>query len=157
MKTHSTIIKRYQNRKLYDTTQSCYITLEDLAEMIKNGDDIVVIDNKTGKDITSATLTQLIFMMSLRETEKKTKSPLPITTLKDIIRTSGGSISHFFKNSVKTGAREIAHVKDEIQRRFESVTGISDLHQEISRLEQQVQVLQKKLEKYEPVEKSEHE
>ncbi len=113
MKNRLKIIKRYQNRKLYDTTQSCYITLDDLGRMIKNGDDIVVIDNKTEKDITSATLTQLIF-----ETEKKSKSELPITTLRDIIRTSGGSISHFFQKTVKTGAREVAHLRDEIQKRF---------------------------------------
>lgn len=120
MKHRSRIIKRYQNRKLYDTTRSCYVTLDDLGRMIKNGDDIIVIDNKTEKDITSATLTQLIFIMSLRETEKKSKSKLPITTLKDIIRTSGGSLSHFFQKTVKTGARflprEIAHVKDEIRK-----------------------------------------
>lgn len=102
------IIKRYQNRKLYDTTCSRYITLEDIAQMIKNGEEIVVIDNRTEKDITSQTLMQLIF-----ETEKKTKSLLPISTLIDIIQTSGGSISHFFQ--------EIADVKSKIQRRFEDV------------------------------------
>jgi len=124
MKSRPKIIKRYQNRKLYDTLLSRYITLEDLAKMIKNGEDIVVVDNLTEKDITSNTLTQLIL-----ETEKKTKGLLPISTLRDIIRTSGGSISHFFQK---------------IQKRFESVTGISNLQEEISRLEKQVKILQKK-------------
>jgi polyhydroxyalkanoate synthesis repressor PhaR len=144
MKNRSRIIKRYQNRKLYDTLLSRYITLDDLGRMIKNGEDIVVIDNKTEKDITSATLTQLIF-----ETEKKSKGEFPITTLRDIIRTSGGSISHFFQKTVKTGAREI-------QKRFESVTGISDLNLEISKLEQEVRALETRLEKYEQGGKSEH-
>jgi len=76
MKSRPKIIKRYQNRKLYDTLLSRYITLEDLAKMIKNGEDIVVVDNLTEKDITSNTLTQLIL-----ETEKKTKGLLPISTL----------------------------------------------------------------------------
>lgn len=134
MKSRPKIIKRYQNRKLYDTLLSCYITLEDLAVMIKQGEDIVVIDNLTEKDITSNTLTQLIL-----ETEKKTKSLLPISTLRDIIRTSGGSLSHFFQKTVKTG-------KAEIQKRFENVTGISHLHDEISRLQKEVKALREKLE-----------
>lgn len=136
------IIKRYQNRKLYDTSGSRYITLEDLAKMIKNGEDIVVIDNQTEKNITSNTLMQLIF-----ETEKKTKSLLPISTLRDIIRSSGGSISHFFQKTIKTGEKRIADVKSKIQRGFENVTGISNLEQQISKLEDRVKVLQKKLEK----------
>ena len=60
------IIKRYQNRKLYDTQQSCYVTLDDIAKMIRNSEEVMVIDNKTKNDITAATLTQIIF-----EAEKK--------------------------------------------------------------------------------------
>ena len=60
------IIKRYQNRKLYDTQQSCYVTLDDIAKMIRVDEDVMVIDNKTKNDITAATLTQIIF-----EAEKK--------------------------------------------------------------------------------------
>ena len=60
------VIKRYQNRKLYDTQQSCYVTLEDIAKMIRANEEVVVVDNKTKKDITSSTLTQIIF-----EAEKK--------------------------------------------------------------------------------------
>jgi polyhydroxyalkanoate synthesis repressor PhaR len=63
------VIKRYQNRKLYDTQQSCYVTLEDIAKMIRNNEEVVVVDNKTKKDITSSTLTQIIF-----EAEKKNKN-----------------------------------------------------------------------------------
>ena len=47
------VIKRYQNRKLYDTNQSCYVTLDEIAQMIRNGDDLQVIDNKTKADITA--------------------------------------------------------------------------------------------------------
>ena len=65
------VIKRYQNRKLYDTHQSCYVTLEEISQMIKNGDDLRVIDNKTKNDITQATLTQLLY-----ETERKTANPV---------------------------------------------------------------------------------
>ena len=62
------IIKRYQNRKLYDTQQSCYVTLDDIAKMIRTNEEVMVIDNKSKNDITAATLTQIIF-----EAEKKAK------------------------------------------------------------------------------------
>ena len=59
------IVKRYANRKLYDTERSCYVTLDDISQMIKAGDEVRVIDNKSGEDLTSVTLAQIIF-----ETEK---------------------------------------------------------------------------------------
>ena len=144
MKSKSKIIKRYQNRKLYDTSRSCYITLEDLAKMIQEGDEITVIDNRTQKDITSGTLTQIIF-----ETEKKTKTFLPLGTLKDIIKSGGGSISEFVQKTIKTGAREIAFVKDEIQKKIDTVTGVSNVHKEIETLQKKVDELQRKLREYE--------
>lgn len=144
MKQKTKVIKRYQNRKLYDTHRSCYVTLDDLAEMIRKGEDIVVIDNRTEKDITSNTLTQIIF-----ETEKKSKSLLPLHILRDIIKGSEGSISSFFQKTVKTGAREFAHVKDKIQKRFEAVTSAAHLHKEIAHLRQKISDLQKRLQKYE--------
>ena len=63
------IVKRYQNRKLYDTQQSCYVTLDDIAKMVRSNEHVVVIDNKSKNDITAATLTQIIF-----EAEKKISS-----------------------------------------------------------------------------------
>ncbi len=137
-------IKRYQNRKLYDTSTSRYVTLDDIAEMIQKGEDVTVVDNRTNKDITSSTLTQIIF-----ETERKSKAVLPIQVLKDIIRGNGGSLTTFFQKTLKTGVREIVHVKDEIQRKIESVTGVSQLHEQISDLQGQVIELKNKLSKYE--------
>ena len=87
------IIKRYQNRKLYDTQQSCYVTLDDIAKMIRSEDEnVIVIDNKTKKDITAATLTQIIF-----ETEKREGKYAPLYTLKEIIQYKNGSISRFLE------------------------------------------------------------
>ena len=83
-KTGPRIIKRYQNRKLYDTEQSCYVTLDEIAEMVKDGEDVKVIDNKSGEDLTSLTLTQIIF-----EEEKKKKSILPLAALRNIIQSGG--------------------------------------------------------------------
>lgn len=84
------IIKRYQNRKLYDTQQSCYVTLDDIAKMIRLSEDVMVIDNKTKNDITAATLTQIIF-----ESEKKAAAYAPLFTLREIIQNGNGSISGY--------------------------------------------------------------
>lgn len=103
------VIKRYQNRKLYDTSESCYVTLEDIAEMIKQGEDLQVIDNGTKEDMTSVTLAQIIF-----EEEKKQKNVLPLSAFKQIIRSGGEAIRGFVARSVETGVREIANVRDEV-------------------------------------------
>jgi polyhydroxyalkanoate synthesis repressor PhaR len=77
------IIKRYTNRKLYDTVESRYVTLDEIAEMIKGGAEVKVIDNRTKDDLTSVTLAQIIF-----EEEKKT-SKMSLETLRDLIRYGG--------------------------------------------------------------------
>lgn len=84
------IIKRYQNRKLYDTQQSCYVTLDDIAKMIRANEEVMVIDNKSKNDITAATLTQIIF-----ESEKKASQYAPLFTLREIIQNGNGSISAY--------------------------------------------------------------
>ena len=80
------IIKRYSNRKLYDTECSRYVTLDELGAMIRQGDDIQVIDNSSKEDLTALTLTQIIF-----EQEKKGRF-LPLATLRNIIQSSGQSL-----------------------------------------------------------------
>lgn len=86
------VIKRYQNRKLYDTHESSYVTLDEIAKMIKGGEDLRVIDNKTKNDITAATLTQLLY-----ESEKKAKTQPSIDLLKEIIRHGDGSFSGYIQ------------------------------------------------------------
>lgn len=77
------VIKRYTNRKLYDTVESRYVTLDEIAEMIKAGAEVKIIDNRTKEDLTSVTLAQIIF-----EEEKKT-SKMSLKTLRDLIRQGG--------------------------------------------------------------------
>jgi polyhydroxyalkanoate synthesis repressor PhaR len=84
------IIKRYQNRKLYDTQQSCYVTLDDIAKMIRANEEVTVIDNKTKRDITASTLSQIIF-----EAEKKAGEFAPLFVLRDIIQFGNGSMSSY--------------------------------------------------------------
>jgi polyhydroxyalkanoate synthesis repressor PhaR len=75
------IIKRYANRKLYDTEHSRYVTLDQISEMIRNGDDVKIVDNKTKEDLTTVTLAQIIF-----EEEKKQRSFLPLGAMRNIIQ-----------------------------------------------------------------------
>ncbi len=84
------VIKRYGNRKLYDTEQSAYVVLSDIAKMIKNREEVRIIDNETKDDITSATLKQIIF-----SAEKKSRYSTPLEILKNIIKTGDGSMSHY--------------------------------------------------------------
>ncbi len=84
------IIKKYGNRKLYDTEQSSYVVLKDIEKMIRNKEEIQVIDNETQDDITIPTLTQIIF-----SSEKKSKVSPPVNVLKSIIREGDGSFSSF--------------------------------------------------------------
>jgi polyhydroxyalkanoate synthesis repressor PhaR len=93
--TSPKIIKRYANRKLYDTERSSYVTLEDIAVMIKAGEEVQVVDNKSGEDLTSVTLAQIIF-----EAEKK-KSVMPLSLLRTLIRDGGDTIGEFAREQVE--------------------------------------------------------
>ena len=106
------IIKRYQNRKLYDTDASCYVTLDEIAEMIQQGEEVTVVDNRNQKDITAATLTQIIF-----EKQKKSDNPVPIATLRHIIQQGDGSFSSFLAKAADGNQLDVvreleASVKD---------------------------------------------
>jgi len=99
------VIKRYANRKLYDTQHSRYVTLEQISDMIREGDDVQIIDNKTKEDLTSVTLAQIIF-----EEEKKQKSFLPLQTMRNIIATGGESISQLV-TTAQQRVTDAFHVK----------------------------------------------
>ena len=107
------IIKRYANRKLYDTERSCYVTLEDIGGMIKAGDEVRVVDNKSGEDLTTVTFAQIIF-----ETEKKA-SFMPIGLLRDLIRDGGETLGQFAReqaDKVQAKASEIKESADKLRK-----------------------------------------
>src|SRR5262249_53805215 len=91
------VIKRYANRKLYDTQRSRYVTLEQIADMIRSGDDVKIVDNNSKADLTSVTLAQIIF-----EEEKNKKSFLPLSALRNIIQSGGESLTEL---ASQAGAR----------------------------------------------------
>ena len=115
------IIKRYQNRKLYDTQQSCYVTLEDIAKMIRANEEVMVIDNKTKRDITAATLTQIIF-----EAEKKASEYAPLSTLREIIQHGNGSISSFLAKLGAFPANAIRSSEPRVADLIETKTSYDD-------------------------------
>lgn len=112
------VIKRYPNRKLYDTQKSCYVTLDEIANMVKNGEDVTIIDNKTNQDITSVTLTQIIF-----EEEKKNKSILPLSALRKIIQSG----QDFLQTTLNEGAERVNQLRDETEKQLQRLMNRSEL------------------------------
>ena len=100
-------IKKYANRRLYNTGTSTYVTLEDLATMVKNGEDFEVFDAKTGDEITRSVLTQIIF-----EQEGKTgQNLLPITFLRQLIRFYGDSMQMLVPSYLEFSLDKLAKEK----------------------------------------------
>ena len=94
-------IKRYQNRKLYDTHQSCYVTLEEIAHIVREGHEIVVVDNRTKNDITYNTQIQLLF-----DQERKSDKVGDTELLKRVIRSSEGTFTGYIKELEASETRE---------------------------------------------------
>ena len=105
-------IKRYPNRKLYDTDAKQYITLAGIAQFIKEGHEVQVVDNVTGSDLTALTLTQIIY-----EQEKSEGGIFPRTLLANVIKTGGARISAL-QQSIPSPRMIIHMVDDEIRRRI---------------------------------------
>lgn len=117
--SEATIIKKYANRRLYNTGTSTYVTLEDLAVMVKDEDDFVVIDAKSGDDITRSVLTQIIF-----EQESKGQNLLPITFLRQLIRFYGDSMQNlvpsYLEFSMSSLTREQEKLRSQMSQNFGS-------------------------------------
>ncbi len=116
------IIKKYQNRKLYDTKDSCYITLDEIAKLIKKGEDVTVIDNKTKNDVTSIILTQILV-----DQEKSQKSILPLSMLKSIIRDGRGSLFDFIQRYVMQSFNSEKESKDEAERYLDKLVSRGEI------------------------------
>ena len=120
------IIKKYANRRLYNTGTSTYVTLEDLAAMVKAGEDFVVYDAKTSEDITRSVLTQIIF----EQENKEGQNLLPITFLRQLIRFYGDSmqmlVPHYLEVSIDNLTREQGKFRDQMAQAF-GVSGFGPL------------------------------
>ena len=89
------IIKRYSNRKLYDTEDKRYITLEQIQQLVKDGQDIKVVENQTGEDLTTVTLSQILL-----EQEKRKEGKLPKSFFMDLVQRSSSTVVDFMRKNV---------------------------------------------------------
>lgn len=104
----SVVIKKYANRRLYNTASSSYVTLDHLSEMVRAGIDFTVQDAKTGDDITRAVLTQIIF-----EEENKGQNLLPVQFLRRLIRFYGDSMQGFLPAYLEMSMERFASAQDQ--------------------------------------------
>jgi polyhydroxyalkanoate synthesis repressor PhaR len=126
-------IKKYANRRLYNTGTSTYVTLEDLATMVKDGDDFVVFDAKTGEDITRAVLAQIIFE---QENKEGGQNLLPINFLRQLIRFYGDSmqmlVPRYLEVSLESLTREQEKFRTQMASAF-GATGFGPLEEQVRR------------------------
>ncbi len=125
-------IKKYANRRLYNTGTSTYVTLEDLAKMVKNGEDFVVYDAKTGEEITRSVLTQIIF----EQENKEGQNLLPITFLRQLIRFYGDSmqmlVPRYLEVSIDSLTREQEKFREQMAQAF-GVGAFTSLEEQVRR------------------------
>jgi polyhydroxyalkanoate synthesis repressor PhaR len=121
-------IKKYANRRLYNTATSSYVTLDHLAEMVKEGTDFVVTDAKTGEDITRSVLTQIIV-----EQESKGQNLLPIKFLRQVIGfygdSLGGLVPRYLEHSMEAFHQNEAHMRGAMQEAFKGILPMQRLEE----------------------------
>lgn len=145
-------IKRYSNRKLYDTENSKYITIDDIAELIKNNVEIRVIDNKTNEDITNVVMANVILKL-----EKNDSGFIHLKNLKEIIQNKGDSISNYISKTKVTIKNEVDKIikrgEEELKESVNNIflnnflKEISLLKDKISKLEEEIKYLKDKIDK----------
>src|SRR5207302_5487750 len=106
------VIKRYSNRKLYDTQESRYVTLEEIEEMIRAGKEIAVVDAASGEDLTSVTLAQIIL-----ENERSHRAALPSAFLHQLVK-HGEAWQDFVQRSMRSSLEGIVSSQREMDRVF---------------------------------------
>ena len=116
--TPPVVIKKYANRRLYNTSTSSYVTLEDLSHMVKAQREFLVYDAKTGEDITRAVLTQIIV-----EEEQKGQNLLPINFLRQLIGLYGGSMQWLVPRYLDHAMTTFAHNQDQMRKSLQDAFG----------------------------------
>jgi polyhydroxyalkanoate synthesis repressor PhaR len=116
-------IKKYANRRLYNTGTSTYVTLEDLASMVKAGEDFLVYDAKTGDDITRSVLTQIIFEQENKDGQKM----LPVSFLRQLIRFYGDSMQMLVPRYLELSIDTLSKEQDRLRQQLSTTLGINPL------------------------------
>lgn len=112
------VVKKYANRRLYNTESSTYITLDNLAEMVRGGRDFVVYDAKTGEDITRSVLTQIIV-----EEENKGHNLLPTGFLRQLIGFYGDSMQNLVPKYLEEAMQSFAHQQEQMRAAMQKTMG----------------------------------
>jgi polyhydroxyalkanoate synthesis repressor PhaR len=112
-------IKKYANRRLYNTATSSYVTLEDLSKMVKAGGEFVVFDAKTGEDITRSVLTQII----VEEEQKGGQNLLPISFLRQLIGLYGDSMQFLVPRYLENAMKTFAHNQEQMRKNLQEAFG----------------------------------
>ncbi len=113
-------IKKYANRRLYNTGTSTYVTLEDLAAMLKKGEDFVVYDAKTGEEITRSVLTQIIF----EQENKQGQNLLPIAFLRQLIRFYGDSMQMLVPRYLEVSIESLTREQEKFRQQMAQAFGV---------------------------------
>jgi polyhydroxyalkanoate synthesis repressor PhaR len=118
----ATVIKKYANRRLYNTATSTYVTLDDLAVMVKSGSDFLVYDAKTGEDITRSVLTQIIF----EEENKGAQNLLPVNFLRQLIRYYGDSMQGLVPGYLEFSLDNLTKDQEKYRKQMLDAVGVGD-------------------------------
>lgn len=113
-----TVIKKYANRRLYDTGRSSYVTLDDLCTMVKEGRDFVVYDAKSGEDLTRSVLTQII----VDQESKEGQNLLPISFLRNLIGYYGDNMQALLPNYLEQTLETFSRNQERLQEMFPVAT-----------------------------------
>ncbi|MGD0026725.1 MAG: polyhydroxyalkanoate synthesis repressor PhaR [Xanthobacteraceae bacterium] len=113
-------IKKYANRRLYNTGTSAYVTLEDLAAMVKKGEDFVVYDAKTGDEITRSVLTQII----VEQENKEGQNLLPIAFLRQLIRFYGDSMQMLVPRYLEVSIESLTREQEKFRQQMAQAFGV---------------------------------
>jgi len=119
-----TVIKKYANRRLYHTGTSTYVTLEDLSQMVRKGEDFVVYDAKSGEDITRSVLTQIIF----EQENKEGQNLLPVTFLRQLIRFYGDSLQALVPSYLEFSMENLAREQQKLREQMAQTFGPTAFH-----------------------------
>jgi polyhydroxyalkanoate synthesis repressor PhaR len=124
-----TVIKKYANRRLYDTGRSSYVTLDDLCEMVKEGHDFVVYDAKSGDDLTRQVLTQII----VDQESNSGQSLLPVNFLKQIIGFYGDNVGalvpNYLEHTISTFTKNQEQLRAQINKSIEGIFPVPNLEE----------------------------
>ncbi len=116
------LIKKYANRKLYDTTDKRYLTMDRLAELIKSGEEVSIIDNETGDDLTSSIVSQL-----LAREDSDTDKAVPSRVLMQMLRKGRGTLFGYGKKYVSLWQSALTLSKDEIEKLVNSLVNDKEI------------------------------